>query len=149
LRRRHDTVLKLLIDTSVILDVLLKRGRRGVDGAALLSGIQMGRAEGYVAAHCITTLHYIVARESGSATARLAVASILQILSVVPLGDRDFHVAVALAMPDFEDAVQAAAALAAHANYIVTGNRKDFRRSPVPPRTAAEVLPLVGASERL
>lgn len=136
-------MLKLLIDTNVILDVVLKRGQRGIDGGLLLSAVQRQRAGGYVAAHSITTVHYIVERESGDATARLAVTYILQLLSVVPLGSNDFHAAVALGMPDFEDAVQAAAALAVPADYIVTGNKKDFRHSPVPSRSAAQILPLM------
>ena len=136
-------MLRLLIDTNVVLDVVLARGQRAIDGASLLSAIELGRADGYIASHAITTVHYIVARERDDATARLAVTHILRLLSVVPLGTDDFHAAVALDMPDFEDAVQSAAALAAGINYIVTSNKKDFKRSPVPPRTAAELLPLV------
>ena len=136
-------MLTLLIDTNVLLDVLLARGQRGIDGASLLSAIELGQANGHVASHAITTVHYIVTRERDDATARLAVTHILRLLSVIPLGTNDFHTAVALDMPDFEDAVQAAAALAAGVNYIATSNRKDFKRSPVPPRTAAELLPLV------
>jgi predicted nucleic acid-binding protein len=136
-------MLRLLIDTNVLLDVVLARGQRAIDGASLLSAIELGRAEGYIASHAITTVHYIVARERDDATARLAVTHILRLLSVIPLGTDDFHAAVALDMPDFEDAVQSAAALAAGINYIVTSNKKDFKHSPVPPRTAAELLPLV------
>jgi predicted nucleic acid-binding protein len=139
-------MLKLLIDTNVILDVVLERGQRGIDGALLLSALQSGGADGYVAAHSITTTYYIIARATDDATARLAVTYLLQILSVVPLGDDDFHAAIALAIPDFEDAVQIAAALAAQADYIVTGNSKDFRRSPIAARSASELLALVSGS---
>ena len=136
-------MLKLLIDTNVILDVVLERGQAGVKGALLLSAIQSGDADGCVAAHSITTTHYIIARAADDATARLAVTYLLQILSVVPLGGDDFHAAIALDVPDFEDAVQIAAALAAQADYIVTGNKKDFKRSPVTVRSAGELLPLL------
>ena len=142
-------MLKLLIDTNVILDLVLKRGQSGIDAARLLSALQPPRAHGYIAAHAITTVYYIIAKERGDATARLAVVYMLQLLSVVPLTDHDFHAAVALGMPDFEDSVHAAAAVAVRADYIVTGNKKDFRHSPVSPRSAAEVLALVlSAKER-
>ncbi|HEY7897312.1 MAG TPA: PIN domain-containing protein [Gemmatimonadaceae bacterium] len=142
-------MLKLLVDTNVILDVVLKRGQPGIDGARLLSALQSHHADGYIAAHAITTIYYFIAKRTDDATARLAVVYVLQLLSVVPLTGADFHAAVALGMADFEDSVHAAAALAVQADYIVTGNRKEFRHSPVPPRSAAEILPLVlGSNER-
>lgn len=140
------SALRLLIDTNVILDVVLKRGQHGADAARLLNAIQSRWTRGFIAAHAVTTVHYIVAKETGNATARLAVIYILQILSVVPLTDQDFRAAIALGMADFEDSVQAAAALATQADYIVTANKKDFKHSPVPARTAAELLPLVLSS---
>jgi predicted nucleic acid-binding protein len=136
-------MLKLLIDTNVILDVILKRGQPGIDAARLLTALQSHQADGYVAAHAVTTIYYIVAKETDDATARLAVVYLLQLVSVVPLTTQDFHAAIAIGMADFEDSVHAAAALAVQANYVVTGNKKDFRHSPVPPRSAAEILPLV------
>jgi predicted nucleic acid-binding protein len=139
-------MLKLLVDTNVILDVILERGQHGVDGALLLSAIQSGEADGYIAGHSITTTYYIVARAANDATARLAVTYLLQILSVVPLGADDFHTAIALGISDFEDAVQIAAALAVQADYVVTGNKKDFKQSPVTVRSAAELLPLLASS---
>ena len=139
-------MLKLLIDTNVLIDVALKRGQAGIDGATLLDAIARGTAEGHVAPHCITTAYYIIAREIDDATARLAVAHILRVLSVVALGTDDFYTAVAIDMADFEDAVQSSAALAIGANYIASNNKKDFRRSPVPARNAAELLPLVMGS---
>ena len=141
--RVRNAMLKLLVDTNVILDVVLKRGQLGIDAARLLSAVQSGQAHGFVAAHAVTTVYCIIAKETDDATARLSVVYLLQLLSVIPLAGSDFQAAVALAMPDFEDSVQVAAALAVQADYIVTANKKDFRRSPVPSRSAAEILPLV------
>jgi predicted nucleic acid-binding protein len=43
-------------------------------------------------------------------------------------------------MPDFEDAVQAAAAEIAEIDYIATRNKRDFRHSPVPAISPDELL---------
>lgn len=43
-------------------------------------------------------------------------------------------------MSDFEDALQVAAALAANADFIVTRNLQDFRRSPLPALTPPQFL---------
>lgn len=52
------------------------------------------------------------------------------------------HAAIALGVRGFKDAVQAEAALAVGADYIITGNKKDFTHAPVAAPTAGEVLPL-------
>jgi predicted nucleic acid-binding protein len=134
---------KLLLDINVVLDVILARNPWMGDAASLLSAIEEGRAEGYVAGHTITTIHYIVAKEKDRRVAATAVADLLRIVHAVPLGDVDFQQALVLGLADFEDAVQAAAALRIGADYLVTRNEQDFREIHVPVRTAGEVLPLI------
>ena len=50
---------------------------------------------------------------------------------------------LALNWTDFEDAVQAACAEKAEADYLVTRDKKGFRRSPVKTVTPAELLALI------
>ena len=52
----------------------------------------------------------------------------------------DARRALALPMGDVEDAFQAAAAIAWQADFIVTRNTSDYRRSPVPALTPAAFL---------
>jgi predicted nucleic acid-binding protein len=134
---------KLLVDTNIILDVVLKRGPWVDDSARVLDAIATGRASGFVAAHAITALHYIVARANGRVAANLAVSDLLQICEVVPLGSHDFQRAVALELKDFEDAVHVAAAIAAGSDYIVSRNEADFKGSPIAVRAPAVLIPLL------
>jgi predicted nucleic acid-binding protein len=132
--------LKLLIDINVILDVMLAREPWARQSAQLLAAVEDGRAEGFVAAHTITTIHYIVAREKGKHVAARAVTDILRIVGVVPIGKADFHQALVLGINDFEDAVQAAAALQIGADYLITRNTKDFKSGSIEVRTPGEAL---------
>jgi hypothetical protein len=50
-------------------------------------------------------------------------------------------------MSNFEDALQAAAALAWSADHIVTRNLSDYRKSPVPAVTPKAFLKRVGFSQ--
>lgn len=109
----------------------------------LLSAVEAGRAEGHVAAHTITTSHYIVAREKGREVAARAITDVLRIVGVVPVGSADFQQALVSGISDFEDAVQAAAALQISADYLVTRNTKDFRAAPIEARTPGEVLAML------
>ena len=54
--------LKLLIDTNVLLDVVLERKPWVEDATALLDAVAKGRAQGYVAAHAVTTVYHVVER---------------------------------------------------------------------------------------
>ena len=135
--------MKLLIDVNIVLDVAFGRQPWAGDAALLLAEIVGGRAEGLVAGHTITTIHYIVAKEKGRQTAAAAITDLLRIVTVVPLETADFHQALVLGLNDFEDAVQATAAMKVGADYVVTRNGKDFRGAPVEARTPAEVLALL------
>jgi predicted nucleic acid-binding protein len=134
---------KLLLDINVLLDVLLDREPWSDAAAALLSAIESRTAEGFVAAHTLPTVYYLVAQTRDRKLAAAAVADFLRILEVAPVTKEDFQKALTLSIPDFEDAVQAAAALQIGADYLVTRNEKDFRDAPIPIADPATVVALL------
>ncbi|HEX6042405.1 PIN domain-containing protein [Longimicrobium sp.] len=135
--------MKLLLDVNVVLDVALNRPPFVVDAALVLSAIDQGRAEGFVAAHTITTAFYIIAKNQGHQAAVTAVAEVLRILDVVPVDRAGLSHALRLGWRDFEDAVQTVSASKIGADFIVTRDLQDFSGSPVPARDPAFVLPLL------
>jgi predicted nucleic acid-binding protein len=137
--------LAVLLDTNVVLDVILARSPWAEDAVLLLDAIARGRAQGFIAGHAITTVHYIVERAKDRTTATTAVSDLLSLLSVVPLETADFARALALGLRDFEDAVQVAGCLKIGARYLVTRNPKDFKGAPVDLRSAGEVFALLAA----
>jgi predicted nucleic acid-binding protein len=134
---------KLLFDINVLLDVLLDREPWSAAASALLSAIESRTAEGFVAAQTLPTVYYVVARAQNRTLAAAAVGDLLRILDVAPVTRMELQEALTYSVPDFEDAVQAAAARAIDADYLVTRNGKDFRDSPVPVADPATVLALL------
>jgi predicted nucleic acid-binding protein len=134
---------KLLLDVNVVLDVALNRVPFVVDAARLLTAIDTGRAQGYVAAHTVTTVFYIIAKNQGFQSAVAAVAELLRILDVVPAERADLSQALSLGWKDFEDAVQSVSASKVGADFIGTRDPKDFHGAAVPVREPAFVLPLL------
>ncbi len=132
--------MKILLDINVILDVILAREPWMTDAALLLSAIEQQRLEGHVASHTLPTIHYLVEKEATKKIAARAVTDLLRIFQVVPLTNADFQQALVLGLRDFEDAVQAAAALKIGADAIVTRNAGDFRGVDLPVRSAGEIL---------
>lgn len=135
--------MKLLLDINVLLDLVLAREPWAGSAAQLLAAVESGQAEGLVAGHTLTTVHYIVEQQEGRGKALQALTDLLRLVEVVPIEKPDFHQALALDIKDFEDAVQAAAALKIGADYLVTRNEKDFRSCPVPTIQPATILSLL------
>lgn len=124
--------MKALIDTNVLLDVALNREPFSADSGAVLDQAQRGRIEGWVALHTLANFYYIFSQGADSKPARTFIADLLRFVQVAECGTKHVEKALALPMADFEDALQCAAALSCHADYIVTRNLADFRRSPIP-----------------
>jgi predicted nucleic acid-binding protein len=138
--------MRLLVDINVALDVILEREPWATEAALLFAAIHGGRAEGYLAGHTIPTIHYIV-RENRKdrAAADAAVATLLRIFTVVAAENPELLQALAFGFADFEDAVQAACAAKISADWIVTRNRKGFRKSPVIGKPPGAVLAAIQA----
>ena len=135
-------MIRVLVDLKVVLDVLLQREPHYKEAAVLFRRIESGDFSGYVAAHSITTLHYLAAKRLGRAKCRTLLLDVLQLFEVVPVdGDRLRH-ALGLGWKDFEDAVQATCAEAAAADYLVTRDKKGFRAATVRVLTPGELVAL-------
>ena len=124
---------RILVDPNVLLDVLLDRPPYVEASAALWAVVERGRVEGYVAAHGVTTLFYLIAKAKGRRVARSAITALLSVFRVAPVDEAVLLRAAALDLPDFEDAVAAAAAEAAACDAIVTRDADSFVGAPVEP----------------
>jgi hypothetical protein len=104
--------------------------------------------DGFVAAHSVTTVFYVVERERDRRTALTAVGDLLSVVGVAEVGSADFQRALTFGLKDFEDAVQVAASLRIGADFLVTRNGKDYKSSPVSVKTPGELLALLAATSR-
>lgn len=131
--------MKILVDTDVLLDVALAREAFVEASAAVLKWVADG-GEAAIAWHSIANCSYPL--KSGG---RNFLEMLLNLLEVAPVSSEDARRALALPMTDLEDAMQAAAALAWKADYIITRNLPDYRNSPVKAITPSAFLKLVAS----
>jgi predicted nucleic acid-binding protein len=134
---------RILFDVNVVLDVLLDRKPHAEASAAAWAAVETGMAEGLLAAHAVTTIHYLVRKETGAAKARGILSAILRVFGIAEVNSAVIQEALQLSCSDFEDAVTAAAARLASCDYIVTRDPKGFRGSPVRPLTPEAAIPLL------
>ena len=130
--------MRLLIDINVLLDVALLR--LGAPASARLLTLCGRQHEGWLAWHSIATLAYLIERQRSAVSGRELIRGILVWADVAKTGQPDALAALELPMPDFEDALQVAAAMACGAQVIVTRNIRDFKASPVMARTPETFL---------
>jgi predicted nucleic acid-binding protein len=135
---------RVLFDINVILDVLLDRKPYADASAAAWAAIEIGIAEGLLAAHAVTTIHYLVRKELGATKAKRIMSAMLRIFGVAAIDGAVIQEALQLSFSDFEDAVTATAARFAGCECIVTRDPKGFRGSPVRSLTPEAVTPLLG-----
>jgi predicted nucleic acid-binding protein len=135
---------KLFVDTNVVLDVLAQREPWFKDSSRLLAHIEEGRATGHIAAHTLTTLHYLLSKHLGQQKTAAVLIDLIALLQVEPVDVQALQQALALGWGDFEDAVQAVTAVRCQADYLLTRNPRDFKQSPVPVITPSEFLALFG-----
>lgn len=124
--------MRLLIDTNVVLDLLARRHPFAQAAAKLFQQIHQQQLEGYVCAHAIPTLDYILRRQLSPQQRRAALLRLLTRIQVAAVDQQVIQAALVSDFKDFEDAVTHAAAVAIKAECIITRNPKCFVNSTIP-----------------
>ena len=135
--------IKVLVDLNVVLDVLQKREPFYTPSARVLAAAEIGQIKGFVAAHSLTTLFYLISKDQSAPAARIMLTALLQLLSVAPVSQATIEQALNLPYNDFEDAVQMMSAVQVDAQYLVTRNIKDYKPGLLPVIQPAELLTLL------
>jgi PIN domain len=131
-------LMRLLLDINVVLDVAFQRSGEPATSQILS---RCGREhEAWLAWHSLATLSYLMERQHSAAFARDFVRGLLTWADVAVTQRADAVNALDWPMPDFEDALQAAAAVACNAQMIITRNVRDFKASPVIAMTPEEFI---------
>jgi predicted nucleic acid-binding protein len=134
---------RALLDLNVVLDVLFARAPHVREASVVFARVETGEIEGYVAAHTITTLHYLAAKRHGRTKCRELILDVLKLFDVVAVDEELLRRALEMNWKDFEDAVQAACAEAVEAHYLVTRDKKGFRAARVDVFTPGELVALL------
>ncbi len=135
--------MRLFFDLNIVLDVLARREPWFEHSSTVFSLVDETATEGYVAAHSITTLNYLLSRYQGRAKAAAALIDILAIVRAVKVDHETLLEALSLGWSDFEDAVQAVCAMRIRADYLVTRDPKGFQDVSVSVATPSELLAIL------
>lgn len=123
--------MKILIDTNIILDVLMKREPHFDSSEKLLKlcGTQL---IGCIVVSQTTDIFYLISRNVKDAQfIKDIIKKLTDNLKVLDINSDDVKCALESDMDDYEDALLAFCAKRQKVEYIITRNEKDFKLSPV------------------
>ncbi|MCX5980949.1 MULTISPECIES: PIN domain-containing protein [Nostocales] len=124
-------MMRVFIDTNVVLDFLLEREPFVEDAVKLFAKIDAGEIIGFITATTITNIYYIIRKAAGVKVAQDAISQILTDLHICRVDKNILETAVALNFQDFEDAVQYACAMKSMVDVIVTRDVSGFLGSEI------------------
>jgi len=118
--------MKILIDTNIFLDVILKRKGHYIDSAKVWSLISEKKIGGCISAISVNNLYYILNRRVELNMVKEIVDQILEEFEIVSLSKEVLKLSRIIDHKDYEDSIQYISALSAGCEYIITRNQDDF-----------------------
>ena len=138
---------KILIDTNVTLDILLRR-QGYINANIIFSLAEHNKIVCYLSATTITDIFFLSKNDLGKQSAKEALKDLLQVFKPATVTDCHIYQALDLNWNDFEDSVQFAVGESLTVDYIVTRNTKDFSSSNIPVITPEQFIDIMINSEK-
>lgn len=124
--------MRILVDTNIILDVLLKREPHSKAAQVIMTKCADREIMGYLAAHSIPNIFYVLRKEYSQEERRKFIRSLCEIFWISGLNTEKIMSAINNEQfLDFEDCLQEECAVEAMADYIVTRNPDDYMMSRI------------------
>lgn len=126
--------MRIFLDTNVILDIYFD-DRTGKEAALkiLEIGNQRLRSRTYVSALTVANAHYVLRKSQGKEKAKQCIQEIFETNKISHMSDYAVYSALLSDCPDFEDALQIAAAEADACDVIITHDKRHFQGHTVLP----------------
>ena len=122
----------ILVDTNIILDLFLQREPYDAQARAIITKCAEREVIGYLAAHSIPNLFYILRKNYTQKERRGLIKNLCNIFRISDLNAEKILSAIENeGFTDFEDCLQEECAVEAIADYIVTRNPNDYKGSRV------------------
>ena len=134
---------KVLIDTNVALDILLKRNSFYAGSAAVFAFAEKMVITAYVSAASVTDIFYVASKDIGKKDTREAIKHLFHAFEPVTVTGDNIYKALDLDWDDFEDSVQYVVGESFFVDYIITRNTKDFSDSIIPAVTPEQFINII------
>ena len=120
---------KVLLDTNVVLDFLLRREPNYIYAQTIINEIVNGAVQGFITASMATDIFYLLQKANNKIFALNSLSDLLIMLDVLTVYRDDVYSVLDTDWEDFEDALLAYVAIRSGMDAIVTRNIKDYQNA--------------------
>ena len=132
-------MIKVFLDTNIVIDLLDKREPFYIDAVELFTLAYKKKITLFVSPMTYATASYLL-RKHGKEGMRKLLNNFRQLSQITTADERVVDAALASSFDDYEDALQYYSALTRNVDVIVTRNKKDFTSASIPVLSPAELL---------
>ena len=133
-------MIKLFVDSDIILDLLAEREPHYIHAARLFTLINQNKIIAYTSPLIFANLHYLLKQQTTNFVALKSLRKLKTLINILPIDERIIEQSLNSEFNDFEDAIQYYTAVNNGITIIITRNKIDYRRSKIDILTAEEFL---------
>lgn len=141
-------MIKLFVDSDIILDLLAEREPHYVHAARLFTLIDQNKIAGYTSPLIFANLHYLLKKHTTNLLALKSLRKLKTLISILPIDERVIDQSLNSEFNDFEDAIQYFTAVNNGITLIITRNKIDYKRSKIDVLTAEEFLKTLDTKQK-
>jgi len=133
--------MRFFLDTNILIDLMTMRHPFGRNAVDLFIKAKSERWELYTSALSVATTFYIASKSEGIEKSKKIIASLLNIIEIIPADRNILMNAVSSRITDYEDAIQHGCAIKIKGmTGIITRDKRDFKQSSIPVFSPEEAL---------
>ncbi len=140
-------MLKVFIDSDIILDLFAKREPHYEHAAQLFTLIARKKILGYSSPVIFVNIHYVLRKLTSHLVAIENLRKLKSLIKILPIDDRVIELALSSKFKDFEDSVQYHTAKLNEIKILITRNKKDYKNVDITILTAEEFLKILKTLE--
>ena len=123
--------MKILLDTNIVLDLLLKREPFCNEAKEIFMMIESNKIDGFLCATSITTIYYLVSKSVNKTKADEIIEKLLQLFNIADVNKNILIKSLKNNGKDFEDSVIYTSAEYFNVDVIITRDKKGFKKSNI------------------
>ncbi len=135
--------MRVLLDTNVILDLVLRREDFYKEAVELFGLIELKQIKGYICATSMPTLHYVLRKSNSNEECLRIIDDLLRLFEITNVDKKILFEAIEECGKDYEDSVIYTSAKEAKMDFIVTRDKNGFANSVIKVLSPKEFLSIV------
>jgi len=125
-------MIRVFIDTDVIIDFLADRKPFSDSASLLFNRIDKNEISGYTSSRSISNLYYILRKYGSHKRVIQAIKELNKLVGILPVNQKIIRNAMQSGFNDLEDAIQYYCAESGHMDAFVTRNVRDYKEAKIP-----------------